>query len=298
MHGNQVNIDLALVRELVREQFPQFRGEEIVALRSAGTVNAIFRIGSNHAARFPLQMMDPAECRSMLEAEAVTSSEFSVCCPFPSPQPIGIGRQSSTFPLPWQVQTWVEGATATPNDVSGSFAFAGDLVRLITSLRLADLKGRSFNGGDRGGNLSDHDNWMEVCFSKSEDLLDVGRARRMWRDFRRLPPLEREAMSHKDLIPANLLVREERLIGVLDTGAFGPADPSLDLIVAWHLLDRDSRAVFREGLQVGDLEWSRGAAWAFQQAMGLVWYYRETSRIMSDLGQSTISRLIEEYDDP
>ena len=36
-------------------------------------------------------------------------------------------------------------------------------------------------------------------------------------------------------------------------------------------------------LACGDLEWWRGAAWAFQQAMGLVWYYRETNPGMSAL---------------
>lgn len=119
----------------------------------------------------------------------------------------------------------------------------------------------------------------------------------MWSEFRKLPSLKRETMSHKDLIPANLLVREGRLIGILDTGAFGPADLALDLVVAWHLLDRDSRTIFRDLLQVGDLEWGRGAAWAFQQVMGLVWYYRETNKVMSYLGQSTIARLLEVYDD-
>jgi aminoglycoside phosphotransferase (APT) family kinase protein len=297
MHSDQIYIEEALASDLIHDQFPQFRGEEIVASQSAGTVNAIFRIGSKYAARFPLRMMDPDECTSLLEAEAKASAEFNEYCPFPSPQPIGIGRQSSAYPLPWLVQTWIEGQTATPIGLSGSSTFALDLVRLITSLRVADLKGRTFDGRGRGGSLTDHEDWMEVCFSKSEDLIEVGRLRHMWEDFRKLPSPGHEVMSHKDLIPANLLVRGERLIGVLDTGAFGPADPSLDLVVGWHLLDRDNGIIFREALYADDLEWRRGAAWALQQAIGLVWYYRATNPIMSDLGRSTISRLLEDYDD-
>lgn len=297
MHIDQIDIDVASVSDLIHDQFPQFRGEEIVASESAGTVNAIFRIGSEYAARFPLRMMDPAECTRLLEVEANASAEFNEYCPFPSPQPIGIGRPGSAYPLSWLIQTWIEGQTATPTGLSGSSTFALDLVQLITSLRVADLKGRTFDGRGRGGNLPDHDDWMEVCFSKSEDLLDVGRLRHMWGNFRKLPSPGYEVMGHKDLIPANLLVRGERLTGVLDTGGFGPADPSLDLVVGWHLLDRDNRALFRETLQADDLEWNRGAAWAFQQAMGLVWYYGATNPVMSDLGRSTISRLIEAYGD-
>lgn len=45
----------------------------------------------------------------------------------------------------------------------------------------------------------------------------------------------------------------------------------------------------------GEVEWRRGAAWAFQQAMGLVWYYRHSNPPMAALGSSTLKRLL---DDP
>jgi aminoglycoside phosphotransferase (APT) family kinase protein len=295
MHSDQIDIKAAQLRNLIADQFPQFRDEEIVELDTAGTANAIFRIGARHAARFPLRMIDPAECTRLLEAEAKASAEFNESCPFPSPKPVGIGRQSSDYPLPWLVQTWIEGQVATPIGLRNSSVFALDLVRLITALRTADLNGRTFDGRGRGGDLTDHDVWMEVCFSKSEHLLDVERLRRMWGNFRELPSPKREAMSHKDLIPVNLLVHGEHLVGVLDTGGFAPADPSLDLVAGWHLLDRDTRAIFRDALQIDDLEWRRGAAWAFQQAMGLVWYYKDTNPIMAELGRCTISRLIKDY---
>jgi aminoglycoside phosphotransferase (APT) family kinase protein len=101
-------------------------------------------------------------------------------------------------------------------------------------------------------------------------------------------------MSHGDLIPANLLVRGERLAGVLDCGSFGPADPALDLISAWHLLDHKRREAVHASLGSSEVEWRRGAAWAFQQAMGLVWYYRDTNPTMSALGRSTLCRILED----
>lgn len=295
MHSDQMEIELAQVRDLIAGQFPQFRDEKIVALQTAGTVNAIFRIGASHAARFPLRMADPAECSRLMEAEVSASAEFQDCCPFASPKPVGLGRPGSGYPLPWLIQTWIDGEVATPAGLSGSSVFALDLARLITTLRKADLRGRTFDGRGRGGHLPDHDGWMEECFSRSEQLLDVARLRRMWAGFRELPSPKREVMSHKDLIPANLLVDGEHLVGVLDTGSFGPADPSLDLVAAWHLLGGEARTIFREALQADDLEWRRGAAWAFQQAMGLVWYYKDTNPVMSGLGRSTLSRLMEDY---
>ncbi|MFI5490698.1 MULTISPECIES: protein kinase family protein [Micromonospora] len=60
-----------------------------------------------------------------------------------------------------------------------------------------------------------------------------------------------------------------RLVGVLDGGGFGPADPALDLVAARHLLDVHQRGILRRELGCGDVQWRRGMAWAFQQAMGL-----------------------------
>jgi aminoglycoside phosphotransferase (APT) family kinase protein len=296
MHADQVLIDRNIARGIIIDQFPEYRHERIKQLETIGTVNAIYRIGSDAAARFPLRKMKPLECADMLHREVAAMTEFAENCPVPTPRPLGLGRPDARYPMPWAVQSWIEGDVATPTGFATSTAFARDLAHLIASLRAADTHGRRFDGIGRGGNLSDHDAWMEVCFNNSDALLDVTRLRRMWTRLRELPPSGPDVMSHRDLIPANLLVHGERLAGVLDAGSFGPADPALDLVATWHLLDRDRRDIVRRHLGSGEVEWERGAAWAFQQAMGLVWYYEQTNPSMSALGRSTLSRLLDDLD--
>lgn len=132
---------------------------------------------------------------------------------------------------------------------------------------------------------------MEVCFHESEALLPVARLRTLWTSFRSLPAAGSAVMNHGDLSPGNLLVEGERLIGVLDGGGFAPADPSLDLVAAWHMLDEERHILFRNELACDDLEWWRGAAWAFQQAMGFTWCHQETNPRMSARGQTTLARI-------
>ncbi len=296
MHDDQVHIDADIIRGTIIDQFPEYRHERIEQLETIGTVNAVFRIGSGVAARFPLRKMKPVECAGMLRREAAAMSEFAEHSPFATPRPLGLGQPSALYPMPWAVQSWIEGDVVTPNGLATSTAFALDIANLIASLRAADTHGRHFDGHGRGGNLPDHDDWMDVCFKNSEGLLDVARLRRLWDRLRELPPSGPDLMCHRDLIPANLLIHGERLVGVLDAGSFGPADPALDLVAAWHLLARDQREIVRSHLGSGKVEWKRGAAWAFQQAMGLVWYYERTNPGMSALGRNTLSRLLEELD--
>jgi aminoglycoside phosphotransferase (APT) family kinase protein len=99
-------------------------------------------------------------------------------------------------------------------------------------------------------------------------------------------------MTHGALIPGNVLVKDGRLTGVLDVGGLGPADPALDLVCAWHLLDREPRRTLRQALDCDDLEWARGQAWAFEQAMGVVWYYATSNPTMSDMGRRTLDRIL------
>jgi aminoglycoside phosphotransferase (APT) family kinase protein len=294
MHDDQLPVEVGVVRALIIDQFPRWRHEPLVPIQSDGTVNAIFRLGENLAVRMPIRPADPDGAVRRLRADAARLAEISAVCPFPTPRPIAIGLPGDGYPMPWSIQTWLPGEIATVDGLASSHLFARDLASLIRAFREADTRGRHFTGAGRGGRLADHDEWMATCFRESDGLLDVAPLRALWEGFRVLPSLRHDVMSHGDLIPANLLVQGERLVGVLDGGDFAAADPALDLVAAWHLLD-SARETLRADLQCADLEWQRGAAWAFQQAMGLVWYYRASNPPMSALGRSTLRRIVDAW---
>jgi aminoglycoside phosphotransferase (APT) family kinase protein len=292
MHPNQLTVSHATVRELVDAQFPRWRGLPIKQVASQGTVNALFRIGERLAARFPLEPGEVGSTRRWLEAEAQAARELLGRTRFRTPEPVALGEPGAGYPLPWSVQTWLPGTAATYEDPGGSVAFAHDLAEFVHGVRAIDTGGRAFNGRGRGGDLRSHDAWMETCFAHSERLMDVARLRRMWGVLRELPPKAGDVMTHGDLIPGNVLVRDGRLAGVIDVGGLGPADPALDLVGAWHLLEADPRQVLRDDLDCDDLEWQRGKAWAFEQAMGAVWYYVESNPAMSLMGRRTLQRIM------
>ncbi|NUS15991.1 MAG: aminoglycoside phosphotransferase family protein [Streptomyces sp.] len=292
MHDDQLDVTTATVAALIDEQFPQWSSEPIRPLPSTGTVNAIFRIGNDLSARFPLRPADAADALCVLEQEAQASAELAQVSRFPVPEPVALGKPGADYAMPWSVQTWLPGTVASDADPGGSDAFAEDLAAFIAALRAAETRGRRFSGGGRGGDLTHHDDWMAQCFEESEGLLDVPRLRRLWSHFRGLPRTGADVMSHGDLIPGNVLVAGDRLTGVLDTGGFGPADPALDLVSAWHLLQPGPRDVLRRALACDDLEWERGKAWAFEQAMGVVWYYVESNPTMSRMGHRTLDRIL------
>ena len=292
MHDDEISLSAPAVTRLVASQFPVWTDLPIRRISSSGTVNAIFRIGDDLAARFPLRLRDPESVRQTLEIEAEASAEFARHSPFAGPTPVAIGEPGEGYPMPWSIQSWLSGTVAEGEADAGSTSLALDLATLIVALRRADAAGRSFERGWRGGELRNHDAWVQECLQKSEDVLEVPRLVALWSSFLELPRTSLDVMSHGDLTPSNVLLADGRLTGVLDCGGFGPADPALDLIAGWHLLEDGPRAVFREELAPDDLEWERSKAWAFEQSMGAVWYYAETNVPMSKMGQRTLSRIL------
>jgi aminoglycoside phosphotransferase (APT) family kinase protein len=297
MHADQLTITPTMVRSLVDEQFPQWRDLPIAAVDGHGTVNAIFRVGDRLTARFPLVAEDVDETRRWLVAEAAAAAELAGRTRFPTPEPVAIGEPGHDYPLPWAVQTWLPGVVATDDDPAASAAFAHDLAEFIAGVRAIDPRGRTFRGYGRGGDLHRHDAWMATCLERSAGLLDVARLGRLWARLRELPRTAPDTMTHSDLIPGNVLVADGRLAGVLDVGGFGAADPALDLVCAWHLLDTGPRELLRADLGCDDLEWARGKAWAFEQAMGVCWYYVESNPPMSRMGRRTLDRILADEPD-
>ena len=152
MHDGQLAVSPGMVRELVDEQFPQWRGLAITAVESPGTVNAIFRVGGLLAARFPLRPGDVGVVRRRLAAEAAAACELAGRTRFATPEPVALGQPGAGYPLPWAVQTWLPGVTAADDDPGASGGFAHDLAEFIGGVRTIGTGGLRFSG--QGGEVT------------------------------------------------------------------------------------------------------------------------------------------------
>ena len=292
MHEGQLQVTAGIVADLIADQFPEWSTLPITRVHPEGTVNAIFRIGDDMAARLQLQPRDADKVRVWLESEAAAARRLGAATSVPVPDPVAIGGPGDGYPMPWSIQSWLPGVTASVDDPGNSDAFATDLAGFILDVRAIDTEGRTFDGTNRGGDLRFDEEWMAHCFEQSHGIVDVPRLRGVWERLRDLPRGAPDLMTHGDLIPGNVLIRDGRLAGILDVGGLAPADPALDLVGGWHLLEPGPRRLLRRELGCDDLEWERGKAWAMQQAMGAAWYYRRSNPEMHTMGTRTLERIL------
>jgi hypothetical protein len=76
-------------------------------------------------------------------------------------------------------------------------------------------------------------------------------------------------------IPGNVLVSGGRLAGVLNAGGLGPADPALDLVAAWHLLD-DGKSIRAMAEECGLLDLYRQTYYMASGVSHSEWWSIET----------------------
>lgn len=293
MHPDQVDVAPKAVAELVATQFPQWAHLRVREVMSHGTVNALFRLGTEFVLRFPL--CPGPSVRAELVAEQDHLRRIAPHVAVAVPTPVAIGEPGVGYSGPWSVNRWIEGVTADAYDVSDSAVFADDLASFVLAVHQIDTDGHCWNGAGRGGPLVGADADVRLALKASRSLVDVEAIARMWtdsRDVARGP--EPDVWIHADLMPGNLVVRDDRLTAVIDFGAFGIGDPAVDLLPAWTLLNPRARGRFRNAVGADDEQWARGRGWAIVQAIVALPYYVDTNPMMAVLAHRTLSALVDQ----
>lgn len=100
-----MNIDQALVEQLVAAQFPHLADLPILAVESTGTVNAIYRLGDQLCARLPRVSSWIQDLRKELDWLPKLAPSLSLHIP----QPVAQGQPGSGYPFPWAIYRWMDG---------------------------------------------------------------------------------------------------------------------------------------------------------------------------------------------
>lgn len=281
LHEDELPIDVALVRALVDDQLPAYARLPLTPMGASGSDNALFRLGDGLLVRVPRQ---PGGSRT-IDREARWLPVVGPLLPVPVPEVVAVGEPALGYPERWSVVRWIDGSTPTgaASGAAGA-ALAGDLAAVVTALRAAPVPGAAL--GDpglrlyRGLPLVSRDQGtresVEQCRAITGLDLDLDAALAVWDAAVRLPSSSRVGEPrwlHADLVAENLLVHDGRLAAVLDFGALSVGDPTVDLIVAWDVLDVPSREAFRAAVGVDDETWLRGRAWALCLALMTFPYY-------------------------
>ncbi|AJF66555.1 aminoglycoside phosphotransferase family protein [Streptomyces vietnamensis] len=286
-------IDTALVERLIAAQFPDWAGLPVREVDSAGTDNAMFRLGDEFAVRLP--KADWAEGQA--EKEQRWLPHLAPHLTLPVPVPLGQGAPGEGYDRAWSVFAWLDGDDVHNAPLADLAHTAVELGRFGRALRAVDATGGPTSS--RGGPVT---GWEEGAMTPAlralgaDGTIDTELATAAWESVLRLPQWDGPPVwTHGDLLPGNLLGRDGRLSAVIDFGCLGVGDPAVDTMPAWTLLTADTRPLFREAAGVDDATWARGRGWALVWGVVTENHYRGKNPVLATIAHRSHTEALAEY---
>ncbi|HEX5302904.1 MAG TPA: aminoglycoside phosphotransferase family protein [Streptosporangiaceae bacterium] len=295
MYPDEIAIGLPLVDRLIGAQFPRWRHLPLAEVRSAGTDNAIYRLGEHLAVRLPRRRTVATEAARLWHWLPRLAPDL----PLAVPMPVARGAPGAGFPFPWLVSQWLDGQDVTGDPGIDLADAAVRLGRFVAALHRLDATGAPPTPF-RGGPLSTLDDRVRGAIRGlgADGTIDPHLATAAWNSALAAPGWDRAPVwVHADLYPVNLLARQHRLAGVIDFGGLGAGDPAIDLLPAWAWLTASTRGLFRAQVEPDDATWVRGRGWALGLGFGAVHGYRHANPVLADIGRHAIAEALADHQD-
>ncbi|MFG2538530.1 aminoglycoside phosphotransferase family protein [Streptomyces sp. NPDC048511] len=288
MHANETKTDAALVRRLLAAQFPAWADLPVEPVRSSGTVNAIYRLGTDLTVRLPRVEGGSRD----VATEHRWLPHLAPHLPHAIPAPLAQGVPGEGYPWSWSVCRWLDGTN--PPAGAGSAELACDIAEFVLALRHVDTTDGP--PAFRSEPLAARDTATRGTLNALHGVIDTGAAADAWSAALRAPAPEGPPVwVHGDLQPGNVLVTDDgRLSAVIDFGCMGLADPAVDLIPAWYLLRADARPTFRTRVGADPATWERARGWALSIALMELSYYRTSNPVMAGTARRVIGEVVGE----
>lgn len=290
MHDDEVHTDAELVRSLVATQFPDWAGLSVEPVESAGTDNAIYRLGDDMTARLPRIHWAVGNVDREFEWLPRLAPHLHVKVPVP----LAKGHPGQGFPWPWTVCRWLEGENPAVDAIADPGSLASDLAGFVSAMRRIDPTDGPPAG--RGVPLKTKAVDARTAIGALRNIIDTDAATAAWEAALRAPSWTGSPVwIHGDLSPGNVLCVDGRLSAVIDFGIMGVGDPAGDLTVAWNLLPADAREIFRREVAIDEATWTRGRGWALFQALGAVPYYQDRNPVLAANARHVINEILTEH---
>lgn len=274
MHDDEVETDADLVRSLLVSQHPQWAELPITRVASAGTDNAMYRLGDDLAVRLP--RIDWAVGNIAKERKWLPI--LAPHLPLAVPLPVAIGEPDPRFPYPWSVVRWLPGELATVDRLADPVQAALDLAAFVRALRTVDATDGPRH--HRGLPVRLLDQQVRDTITNLRGEVDADAVTDAWDRVMRARDYDGPAMwFHGDLAYLNLLAQDGKLTAVIDWGTCGVGDPAIETSIAWSLFPPEARRAYRDALEIDDDTWERGKGWVLSGVFGIP-YYRDTNPVL------------------
>jgi aminoglycoside phosphotransferase (APT) family kinase protein len=294
MPAAELEISTDLVRRLLTAQHPDLAGLPVEPLAN-GWDNALFRLGDGLVVRLPRRTLGARIVVHEQRWLPVVAPRLPL--PVPVPVRVGIPALEEGYPWAWSVTKYLPGVPASSGVSFDPAAVARELGEFFGALHVPappDAPENPFRGvplARRSATFAD--NLATIADQVDRDAVLVG-----WRTALAVPPWSGTPLwLHGDPHPANILIADGRVSGVLDFGDITAGDPASDLSLVWMLLPAAQHDEFRAAYAaagngvISAATWARGRGWALNLAIVFLAWSADNPQL-HEVGRRTLAAVL------
>lgn len=285
-----------LVRELIKEQFPKWSNLDIKPVKNMGHDNRTYTLGNEMSVRLP----SGKDYALQAEKEQNWIPKLRENITTKIPQIIEKGKGNDKYPYCWSICSWIQGDTATRQNIIDMNKFAEDLANFLLELQAVNVQEGPIAGAHnfyRGGDIAFYDEEYRWLVDEVADYLNLDKelAMEIWQLALDSKWEKDGVWVHGDMAPTNVLVLDGKLEAVIDFGILGVGDPACDLAMYWTFFDKSSRKFFKEKIALDKETWDRARGWVIWKALFDINYYKNINDEKVDEWKRVLIELFNDY---
>ena len=238
-------ININTIKNLINSQFTEFSNLEIKEFEFSGHDNYTFRLGNNMSIRLPKKK----KYEQSIINESIYLSKIQSELSFQIPYQIKLGKPCEYYDLHWSINKWINGKSLNQykKDDLNLTEIAKDLANFLNELHKIDRQDSIIPSQDnfyRGGDLSVYNDEMIDVLSKISKKNYRDKIEKVQTDALNADTSNIKTWIHGDFATGNILLKDNKVSGIIDFGQMAVGDFSCGLDIAWNFFDEKSCEIF------------------------------------------------------
>ena len=286
MHSNEFLYNLDVVREVISKTEIEFN--LVVEINKSGTDNRVFKIDNEYILRLPRTK----NASEVMQYEQLVLKNFGIASSVKIPKMIFEGHPGKYYPFYYSIYEYIDGSDLfhTKNNVNMQ-SVANDLGDFINALHKTQCD--NLQKSSRGDGLQKKNdefmkafNVFDAKFNKDDILI-------LWNKLMQVPNWKSAPVTlHSDILPMNIIIKNDQLEAVIDFSYVGYGDPAVDLMPAWTIFDKETRPIFLSKTNYDTDTILRAMGWALSFAVIAIPYYKHTNNAIYSIAKKTLEEVL------
>ena len=286
MHSNELIFNIDTVENIISECGIAF--SNIIEMNKSGTDNRVFNIDNKYLVRLPRTK----NASEVMQYEQLVLKNFGIASSVKIPETVFHGTPNECYPFHYSVYKYINGDDLFhANDDIDMNGLARDLGDFVNALHKTPCDG--LLKSSRGDGLQKKNDEFMKAFNVFDEKFNKDDILILWNKLMQVPNWKSAPVTlHSDILPMNIIIKNDQLAAVIDFSYVGYGDPAVDLMPAWTIFDKETRPIFLSKTNYDTDTILRAMGWALSFAVIAMPYYKHKSHAIYSIAKKTLEEVL------